>query len=87
MHNSWLLTSAFYGSNRSVGTSLILEILFYSHLLEYYTTLVACTGAKWQQYSQVTVMIGYFELVRLTQSGPQIFEDQNLQLPISNSLH
>ena len=67
-----------------MGTSLTLEIQFYSHLIEYYTTLVACTGAKWQQYNQVTVVIAYCELVRLTQSGPQTFEDQNVQLPISD---
>jgi len=64
----WETTSG--TSNRFVGTSLTLEIQFYSHLLEYYTPLVACTGAKWQQYNQVTVVIAYCELVRLTQSGP-----------------
>jgi hypothetical protein len=71
-----------------VGTALTLEIQFYSYLLEYYTTLVACTGAKWQQYSQVTVMMAYYELVRLTQSGPQTFKDQNVELlsPIASRL-
>jgi hypothetical protein len=54
-----------------MGISLTLEIQFYSHLLEFYTTLVvACTGAKWQQYNQVTVRIAYCELVRLTQLAP-----------------
>jgi hypothetical protein len=41
-------------SNRSVETSLTLKIQFYSHLLEYSTTLLACTGANWQQYNQAT---------------------------------
>ena len=67
-----------------MGTSLTLEIQFYSHLPVYYITLVACTGAKWQQYNQGTVEIAYCALVRLTQSSPRTFEDQNVQLPISD---
>ncbi len=45
-----------------MGTSITLEIQFYSHLLEYFTTLVACTGANWQQYNQATVANGILEI-------------------------
>ena len=54
----------------------------YSHLLEYYTTLEACTGANRQQYTKLLSQMADCELVRLTLSDPQTFEDQNVQLPI-----
>ena len=45
-------------SHRSVGTSLTLEIRFYSNLLEYYATPVACAGANQQLYHQATIANG-----------------------------
>jgi hypothetical protein len=49
-------------NDRSVGTFVTLEIQFYSHILEYYTTLVACTGANWQHCNQATVANGILEI-------------------------
>ena len=50
--------------NRQTGISrnLILEIVFYSHLLEYHTNLVACSGANWQQCNQATVANGILKI-------------------------
>ncbi len=45
-----------------MGTSLTLEIQFYSHLLEYYTTQVACTGTNGQQYNQATLANGILDI-------------------------
>ena len=67
-----------WNSNRSVGASLTLEIQFYSHLLEYNTTLVACTGANWQQYNQATVAKGILERCK-AESPELLVQDAELQ--------
>ena len=49
-----------------MGIYQTLEIQFYIHLLEYYTTLVARTGANRQQYTKLLLQMADCELVMLT---------------------